>query len=744
MMPILAFGFLTPWLFAAGAGATSIPIIIHLLNKRKFRIIVWAAMDFLLAAQRRNARKLKFRRWLLLAVRCLALLILAAGVAQLLLSNAVVGGMLGGQRAIIVVWDDSYSMAWQKPGTRSAFDRSKRLLGDLLAGLPAGDTAMVIHASRGGPVAGNKPTPDHVTLKAQVDAAQVSDAGTDLAGALDQAAGTLKDLENTTSSRQVVVLTDLSRSALAGAQKGEGSGERLKKSVATVQKLATALRVIDLGSDEQANMGVAEIRAQRPVVVAGTPTEFRITVVNATDHPQIDIPLTVSLDGVIVHTEKLGKIEPGNSHNVLASVTAPTAGLHLLEAKLPPDLLQTDDARRLMIDVQREVPVLLVDGSPGDNRTLGSTTYLAVAYSLSAEGKTGGTIFSPKTITELELDKTPLPGYSAVVLSDVGAPTKRVAEDLKKYVEEGGLLIIFPGGRTNAALMDEALGDGGAKLLPATFGQLIKVEHPEQVGEGVTFNPEGFTHPVLQKFGEAYQAGLQVGFTNVQTQQYLKLGVPKDGSVETILRYTTKQAGAAGDAAVVTRPAGKGRVVQFASSADATWNTFGPKPSFLPFLHELMYYSLPRQPDVLTLMVGEKINLPADVASPGAWTAPRKERISVTTTIEKDGRARLTSAALTAAGVYSPATGSGAPVIAVNPDADEIDIRHVKGAAFAAATGLEARDIVLGNNELKMVNSEKGTSGANTDTSIGRWLILAALGFFLVETVLARVFSVYR
>ena len=54
---------------AAGGVATSIPIVIHLLNKRKFRIIVWAAMDFLLAAQRRNARKLKFRRWLLLAVR---------------------------------------------------------------------------------------------------------------------------------------------------------------------------------------------------------------------------------------------------------------------------------------------------------------------------------------------------------------------------------------------------------------------------------------------------------------------------------------------------------------------------------------------------------------------------------------------------------------------------------------------------------------------------------------------------
>src|SRR5215218_8201684 len=99
-MPILAFGFIAPALFAAGAAATSIPIIIHLLNKRKFRIIVWAAMDFLLAAQRRNARRLKFQRWLLLAVRCLALLVLAAAVGQLVLETTKMAFLGSGQRGV--------------------------------------------------------------------------------------------------------------------------------------------------------------------------------------------------------------------------------------------------------------------------------------------------------------------------------------------------------------------------------------------------------------------------------------------------------------------------------------------------------------------------------------------------------------------------------------------------------------------------------------------------------------------
>src|SRR3954463_12282424 len=99
---ILGFWFLLPLLMGAGAAATSIPIIIHLLNKRKFRVVVWAAMEFLLAAQRRNARRLKFQRWLLLAVRCLALLILAMAVGQLFLQSAAFANIFGGgQRAVI-------------------------------------------------------------------------------------------------------------------------------------------------------------------------------------------------------------------------------------------------------------------------------------------------------------------------------------------------------------------------------------------------------------------------------------------------------------------------------------------------------------------------------------------------------------------------------------------------------------------------------------------------------------------
>ena len=73
---ILAVGFVT-WGFAlAGAVAMSIPIIIHILNRRRFKTVTWAAMEFLLRAMKKNRRRLRFEQWLLLATRCLVVLLL--------------------------------------------------------------------------------------------------------------------------------------------------------------------------------------------------------------------------------------------------------------------------------------------------------------------------------------------------------------------------------------------------------------------------------------------------------------------------------------------------------------------------------------------------------------------------------------------------------------------------------------------------------------------------------------------
>ncbi len=733
-IPILAFGFLAPALMGAGAAAVSIPIIIHLLNKRRFRVIVWAAMEFLLAAQRRNARRLKMHRWLLLAVRCLALLLIAAGMARLVVDSNVFGGALGGERAVIVIWDDSYSMAFQKPGEPSAFDKSKKLLTSWLENgdLSPGDKVMVIHASRNGVRAGNQPTLDRSALLASIRGASVTDAETDLSAAIDQASDTLKGLEASTRTRQVILLTNFANSALRPAGVGGGE-EALKKQIAALNSHATNLRVIDVGTADQFNTAITDLRSHRSVVVAGTPSEFLVTAFNASDHPQIDLPVTLSLDGVVLHTEKLGKIEPGALRTIVAAVTIPTPGRHVIQARLPGDLLPLDDSRELIVNARHEVPILLVDGSPG------STMYLWAAYGLVSSDGTLGSVFAPRRVTETELPMTVLADYSEIVLADTAAPSPAFAQNLRRFVETGGLLMIFPGDHTNAQLMNQALS--GVGLLPATLGQPVRLSTSAEMAKGIGFAAEGFSHPILEKFRDASKSGADFGFLSVQTSEYLKLGVPQDGSVETLLRYTQAN-GTPGDAAIVSKPLGKGRVVLFASSADNQWNTWGGKPSFVPVIHELTYYSLPGESAALNYRVGDSINLPGDIASPGMWTAPRNGTLSVSAEVDKEGLRRLRGGPLPAAGLYSPPSGDGRAVVAANPDGDGADIRHISIPQAAAALGIDAKNI---DDRAVSLNAPSSLSLADSGASLlGPTLIGAALLLFMIEALLAMAFSTYR
>jgi hypothetical protein len=75
--------FEAPLSAAAIAGAVvSIPIIIHLLNRRRFKVVTWAAMRFLLAAQKKNSRRMRIEQLLLLIVRCAIVLLLVLAMAS--------------------------------------------------------------------------------------------------------------------------------------------------------------------------------------------------------------------------------------------------------------------------------------------------------------------------------------------------------------------------------------------------------------------------------------------------------------------------------------------------------------------------------------------------------------------------------------------------------------------------------------------------------------------------------------
>ena len=102
--------FLNPTLAWAGLLCVMIPIIIHLLMRRRRRPVPWAAMRFIIEAYRRQRRRMNLEQFLLLAARCLLVALLALAVGKPVLGRA---GAIGsrGPRTLHLLVDNSLPAA---------------------------------------------------------------------------------------------------------------------------------------------------------------------------------------------------------------------------------------------------------------------------------------------------------------------------------------------------------------------------------------------------------------------------------------------------------------------------------------------------------------------------------------------------------------------------------------------------------------------------------------------------------
>src|SRR5215475_7652206 len=97
--------FLNPFAMVVGGALISAPILIHLINRMRFRRVRWAAMEFLLKSQKRNRRRLIIEQIILLLLRIL----LVALVGFLLAQFCGLGARSQGATHVVVI-DDTLSM----------------------------------------------------------------------------------------------------------------------------------------------------------------------------------------------------------------------------------------------------------------------------------------------------------------------------------------------------------------------------------------------------------------------------------------------------------------------------------------------------------------------------------------------------------------------------------------------------------------------------------------------------------
>ena len=127
--------FLQPWLLVA-LPLAALPVIIHLINQRRFQTIDWAAMRFLLEANRMSRGYARIRQWLILLFRVLAIAALVFMISRPLATGWL--GLAGGGRpdTTLILIDRSPSMMQHGGGNvRSKLETGVALVAQTLATL---------------------------------------------------------------------------------------------------------------------------------------------------------------------------------------------------------------------------------------------------------------------------------------------------------------------------------------------------------------------------------------------------------------------------------------------------------------------------------------------------------------------------------------------------------------------------------------------------------------------------------
>jgi len=484
--------FVHPAIFWSGLAAVSAPVIIHLLNRRRFRTRDWAAMRFLLDSLRKNRRRLKLEELILMALRCLVILMLALAAARFSGCSALEALPLGqtmSQTAVFVL-DDSYSMG-QRSGGRAIFDGATAELAEQLRVLPKSAKVAVISTSparSGDKLAELKTITDIQSVVSHLKDRGLSDTRADLPAALEEAK---KLFANVPGPKRLFIQSDFRRIDLAPA----GRADELRKSFDELLGAGVGIIAADYGIGPANNLTIEQMavaggeEGPEGMTMAGAVFRVRVTVRN--NSPALAQRVKVGLAAKfaadvdpafhpVAGDEIIKSIEPGRRGSCEFAVICNRSGPAVLRAELGDDELAGDNVAYLALDVRKHLSVLIVDDrKDSPEAQLADSYYLRAALQGGTEGAYG---CRQETVASRDLAGKALDEYDVVVLTNVadfpasldpkaGSIGCRQVEELERYVRAGGGLAIFTGDRVNARFHNRFLFAGGKGLSPYEIGE---------------------------------------------------------------------------------------------------------------------------------------------------------------------------------------------------------------------------------------------------------------------------------
>jgi hypothetical protein len=511
--------FLNPYTMIAGAALISSPIIIHLINRLRYKRVKWAAMEFLLKSQKRNRRRLIIEQLILLLLRILLVLLAGLLLARFLWDALAFARP---QNTLhVVVLDDTPSMGdtWRADGVaKNTFDIAKSSIVDEIAhGAIQARTPQALHLVRLSAL--DAPFPVERLNEGSIN--ELSNHLSDIKPSalhVDLIAGVRKAKEifdqNPTSRHVLHVISDFRARDWTG-----GTADALQQEISILTQVkgqgGTAVHLLDVADPprnptqraalDHGNTGILDLQPETRVAARYMPIDFTVTVANYTPAERKNVRVIIKVNGQVREdaSTTIVSVPPGVTQKTY-TVTFDTLGFNQVTANLEAEEagLLIDNTRYAVIEVREKVPLLFIEGDLAGSRDKADAAdsfYLRKLFLDAARG------FDVVQRGIAELEQPNLDQYPAIFLFSVPRMSDKARTNLESYVKNGGGVGFFLGESTNIEFYNQQLYADGKGVFPVplarptdALSEQQKMERTFDANLPAKLFPRG-DHPILDR-----------------------------------------------------------------------------------------------------------------------------------------------------------------------------------------------------------------------------------------------------
>jgi Mg-chelatase subunit ChlD len=676
-------GFVAP-LVLIGLGVLAVPVVIHLIQRERKRVVQFPSLMFLRRIPYQSVRRRRIRDVALLMMRLAALALIVAAFARPFFRRpALAAAAQNGAREAVILLDNSYSMEYGDRWQRARAEAKKAI-----DALGPGDRASLVLFSTGADVT-VRSVADRGRLEAGLSSARTGPGATRYAPALKLAGSLLS--ESPLPRREVILISDFQR---VGWEQSAG-----KDDVKLPER--SVMTPVNVASGETSNLAVTPISLQRTRFENHDRVAVTAGIVNHSAQAATRVPMTLEVDGQRIQSLTADVAPHGSASLTFAPFTVASRNMRGV-VRLPDDGLTRDNVFDFVVAPSEPVHVAIVNRPGAESESL----YLSRALALGEDPRIELALRTPETLSDADLRQS-----GVVILNDIQVQDA-LGDRLARFVTAGGGLLMSAG--PNASWPAHA-----ASVAPAMLDAIVD----RTTGTPLRLGGLEFSHPVF----ELFRAPRSGDFSAARFYGYRAVAQP---SGQVLARYDD------GAPALLERKSGAGRFLLWTSTLDLGWNDLPVKPVFVPFLMTATKYLADYGEAAASLTVGQVVPAPrkTSASAKGSSTrgdttvvAPSGARVSIDS---EDGAIELNEQGFY--DVRTPGTGADSAItLASNVDLNESDLTPIDPRELSAA--------VAGGAHTQGLATARPSDDAEAQAQRLWWYLLVAGGLLLAgETLLSN------